>query len=400
VRHKVIAPSFIETTYDYPPDPLYGMGVYVGAMADGLSAAGSPVLVTTRNNAGRAEDETTDSGVRVVRCSADWDREHLQCGSPNRTAGQMAGIVALSRELYSRTDRVDFPADVVHNHSFATVPLACELSELRGLPLISTVHVVDEMMDEAQGSSRPRTTDRHVNRALEAEGLRHSQIIIAPSETVRRALAKEYPDLSGRVQVIPLPLSGNVRRKTTYTAHDPFRILFVGRMISYKGVRELLAAASGIPRLEIWMAGGGPAEGELEAQAAADGVSVRWLGQLPRTRVLELYAEVDALAVLSLVETYGLVLQEGQRAGAPIICTDIAAFDDRVRDGFDCLTVPAILGPDVGRVDVDALRTAMRSLMTNERLRERLGRNAFHRAELQPGLTEHATQLQQLVTML
>lgn len=396
----MIAPSFIETTYDYPPDPLYGMGVYVGAMAEGLAAAGSPVLVTTRNNAGRPGDETDVTGVRAIRCAADWDREHLQNGAPNRTAGQMAGIVALSRELYARLDQVDFPADVVHNHSFATVPLACELSELRGLPLISTVHVVDEMMDEAQGSSRPRTTDRHVNRALEAEGLRHSQIIIAPSETVRKALAKEYPDLSGRVQVIPLPLTGTVRHKTTYAMHDPFRILFVGRMISYKGVRELLAAASGIANLEIWMAGGGPAEEELEAQAAEDGVSVRWLGHLPRARVLELYAEVDALAVLSLVETYGLVLQEGQRAGVPIICTDIAAFDDRVRDGVDCLTVPAILGHDVGRVDIDALRGAMRRLMADERLRERLGRSAFHRAARQPGLAEHAAQLQQLVTML
>jgi hypothetical protein len=95
VRPKVIAPSFIETTYDYPPDPLYGMGVYVGAMAEGLAAAGSPVLVTTRNNAGRSEDELTGNGIRTVRCAAEWDRDHLQCGSPHRTAGQMAGIVAL-----------------------------------------------------------------------------------------------------------------------------------------------------------------------------------------------------------------------------------------------------------------------------------------------------------------
>jgi glycogen(starch) synthase len=171
-------------------------------------------------------------------------------------------------------------------------------------------------------------------------------------------------------------------------------------MISYKGVRELLQAARGIPNVELWMVGAGPAQAELQERAAADGVAVRWLGQLPRQRVLELYSEVDALAVLSLVETYGLVLQEGQRAGVPIICTDIAAFDDRVRHGLDCLTVPAILRPDNGRVDVDALAAAMRTLIGDAALRERLGRSAARRAELQPGLTEHATRLQELVTML
>jgi len=376
------------------------MGVYVGAMAEGLAAAGSQVLVATRNNAGRPDDEVDINGVRTLRCSTEWDQAHLQYGAPARTAGLMAGIVSLSAELFGRVDAVDFPGDVVHNHSFATVPLACELSELRGIPLISTVHVLDEMFDEAQGSSRPRTTDRHVNRALEAEGLRHSQIIVAPTDTVRRALAKEYPDLTGRVHVLPHPLTGVVRRKPSYRAHDPFRILFVGRMISYKGVRELLQAARGIPNVELWMVGAGPAQAELEERAAADGVAVRWLGQLPRQRVLELYSEVDALAVLSLVETYGLVLQEGQRAGVPIICTDIAAFDDRVRHGLDCLTVPAILSPDNGRVDVDALAAAMRSLIGDAALRERLGRSAARRAELQPGLTEHAARLQELVTML
>jgi glycosyltransferase involved in cell wall biosynthesis len=394
------ARGFIETTYDYPPDPLYGMGVYVGTLAEGLASAGGRVLVATRNNTGRPESETTDSGVQTLRCAAEWDRAHLQNGAPTRTAGLMAGIVALSQDLFTRVQAIDFPGDVVHNHSFATVPLACELAEQRDLPLISTVHVLDEMFDEAQGTSRPRTTDRHVNRALEAEGLRHSQAIVAPTETVRRAVAREYPDLAGRLHVLPHPVTGHVPRKTEYEAHKKFRILYVGRIISYKGVRELLSAARELPGVELWMVGDGPAREELESQAQQDSVAVRWLGQLPREEVLQLYAQVDALAVLSLVETYGLVLQEGQRSGVPIVCTDIAAFDDRISDGSDCLTVPVHLDDAEGRVDVEALTEALRSLVGSTALRRQLGENAARHADKQQGLAEHAAQLQRLARNL
>jgi glycosyltransferase involved in cell wall biosynthesis len=396
----VRARSFIETTYDYPPDPLYGMGIYVGALAEGLVNTGGQVLVATRNNAARPPLEVTDTGVQTLRCAADWDRIHLQEGAPTRTAGLMAGIVALSQDLFARVEAVDFAGDVVHNHSYATVPLACEISERRKLPLISTVHVLDDMMDEAQGASRPRTTDRHINRALEAEGLRHSQAIVTPTETVRRALVQEYPDLADRVQVLPHPVTGVVTRKQDYEAHEPFRLLYVGRMISYKGVRELLTAAAKLSGIELWMVGDGPARTELEQQAARDGVPVRWLGQLPRAQVLKLYAQVDALAVLSLVETYCLVLQEGQRAGVPIICTDIAAFDERVRDGRDCLTVPVHLDDEAGRVDVDALAAAIETLVGNTALRRRLGERAVRRAADQQTLTEHAAILHKIAASL
>jgi glycosyltransferase involved in cell wall biosynthesis len=361
---------------------------------------GGEVLVATRNNADRPPAEVADSGVRTLRCTAEWDRIHLQEGTPARTAGLMAGIVALSQDLFRRVEAAGFAGDVVHNHSFATVPLACEISERHHLPLISTVHVLDDMLDEAQGASRPRTTDRHVNRALEAEGLRHSHAIVTPSETVRRALVQGYPDLADRVRVLPHPSTGEVTRKRDYEPHDPFRLLYVGRMISYKGVRELLTAAAKLSGIELWMVGDGPARTELAEQASRDGVPVRWLGQRPRSEVLRLYAQVDAVAVLSLVETYCLALQEAQRAGVPIICTNIAAFDERVRDGRDCLAVPVHLDDEAGRVDVDALTEAIETLGRNTALRRQLGRNAIRSAANQQTLAEHAAMLHKIAAAL
>jgi glycosyltransferase involved in cell wall biosynthesis len=55
----------------------------------------------------------------------------------------------------------------------------------------------------------------------------------------------------------------------------------------------------------------------------ADVASVRWLGQVPRTRIQELYEEADCLVFPSRLETWGLPLTEFRPFGKPILVADL-----------------------------------------------------------------------------
>jgi glycosyltransferase involved in cell wall biosynthesis len=55
----------------------------------------------------------------------------------------------------------------------------------------------------------------------------------------------------------------------------------------------------------------------------ADVRSVRWLGQLSRERVFELYGEADCLLFPSRLETWGLPISEFRGFGKPILASDL-----------------------------------------------------------------------------
>lgn len=389
---------YLQASIDYPPVVNYGMGLYVHQLAINLTAGGHDVTVATRNNSGQPSDGHLD-GVRVLRPTADWDRRYLQTGPVVDALGHVAGQLGLCRHLAGRVADLAIEYDVVHNHSFATVPLACDLAARRGVPMVSTLHVLDSMFDEAQRHTRPRSADTHALRALETTGLDHSAAIIAPSNAVRTALIDQRRDLADRVHVLPHPLTPGVIRKTDYAAHHPFRLLFVGRMLSYKGIFELLDAAAmfSTGELELWLAGDGASIADVLRITADRTLGVKHLGQLPHDRLIGLYQTCDAIAIPSTVEAFGLVHQEAQQAGLPIISSDIAAFAERSASGTDCLTVPVTDNGRDHRVDTSALADAISDLKRDQALRERIGTNAHARTNTAPTAAHHAGTLDTLV---
>lgn len=388
---------FLQLSIDFPPEPLFGMGIHVADLSRALSAQGHRVTVATRNRSGRPEDSGRPATrERVLRLPLTRDRREPD--TDTRTLGQVGEQLAFCRDMAERIQSLGIRADVIHNHGHSTVPLACELSELWDVPLISTVHVIDCMLEAAQLGSRPRSVDRWTIRALEAEGLKRSQLIAVPSAAVREAVADEYPTLENRIHVLPHPRPDRVTAKASYRAHQPFRVLTVGRLISYKGVAELLDAIDRLPpgTVECWIVGRGVQEAELRQRATRGRQAIRWLGQLPHEQVLRLYAQTDTLVVPSVTETYGMVLQEGLQAGLPVIAAELSSFRDRVEDRFNGLLVPVENGPRGSRVTVPALADALRTLRTDEELRRRLGRNAASAAEKNPAPGEYAEALRTL----
>jgi glycosyltransferase involved in cell wall biosynthesis len=152
--------------------------------------------------------------------------------------------------------------------------------------------------------------------------------------------------------------------------HRPL-VLFVGRLRHYKGVHVLLAALARLPaEVQALIAGSGPLEACLRAQAQAYGVADRahFLGTLDDEEVAALYhaADVFVLPSTNRAETFGIVQLEAMACGKPVICTELGTGTSYVNQhGITGLVIP----PN----DPDALAAAVQHLLANPELRAAMG---------------------------
>jgi len=159
-------------------------------------------------------------------------------------------------------------------------------------------------------------------------------------------------------------------------AHARPIVLFVGRLIYYKGVEVLVRAMRDVDA-DLVMIGRGPLEPELRALASSLGIEDRMFF-VPPVDDAELAAWYRAAAVFCLPsvarsEAYGLVQLEAHVSGTPVVSTDLPTGVPWVnRDG------------ETGRVvapgDDAALAAALTGLLADAPLRERMGAFARERA--------------------
>lgn len=168
--------------------------------------------------------------------------------------------------------------------------------------------------------------------------LARATVIIAGTEVTRRRLPAQ---LQPRCQVV------------TYAGveHDVFtpppagrangtaRLLFVGRMVPYKGVELLIrAAAQAIRRcrFELLIAGGGHAPYLRYCQDLVEDLglwdTVNFAGRQPRESLVELYRSADVFCMPS-IETYGIAILEAMSCGCATLVADLNGPGEIVRPG-------------------------------------------------------------------
>ena len=136
----------------------------------------------------------------------------------------------------------------------------------------------------------------------------------------------------------------------------PFTFLTVSGLNEQKGIDVLLAAIAefrsrgGNARFRI--AGSGPLESQLRAQALSLGLSefVEWCGAVSRADLPDVFRSADAFVLPSRHESFGVAYIEALASGLPIIATRCGGPEDIVRD------VNGVLVPID---DVQALADAM-----------------------------------------
>lgn len=216
-------------------------------------------------------------------------------------------------------------------------------------------------------------------RALKSWVLRHAAAVTVMNEQMRAA-AVQLGARPATTRVLPMGADlGAVPAERPAPGRDrPLRLLFVGRLVEKKGLAVLLAALrGGAPDgVETTVVGDGPLRDDLEA--AAEGLAVRFVGQLGRSSLMRAYTEHDVVVVPSVLATSGdqdglpVALLEAMGAGCAIVASDLPGLNEAVEDGVSGVLVRSGASDD--------LRRAIQLLAEDPARRAEMGAAARRRA--------------------
>lgn len=186
--------------------------------------------------------------------------------------------------------------------------------------------------------------------------VRRASVLVPASESCR----KFYVRLGGqdeRMVLIPcVPDVEKLRARSEELAgsrtalrkeaglQDRFVVLFVGRLVEHKGVKDLMIAMAEVrtrdPKAILLIVGYGPLEDYVKAECARMPESAQYMGFVDDRRLQELYSIADLHTMPSWDEPYGVVCAEALAVGVPSMVTDTSGCVDLVKDGVNGLVVP------------------------------------------------------------
>lgn len=230
---------------------------------------------------------------------------------------------------------------------------------------------------------RPRWKYKLLYRPLLRRMLRLADRIVVASPRLA-ACADELADFRYKCVAIPFGIDPGVIALSAGAREEADKIrarysgpllLFVGRMVSYKGLDVLLRAMVGVDARAV-LVGEGPLRAEWQQLAHGLGLGdrVAFPGEVSDQELVALYHACDLFVLPSVTraEAFGMVQLEAMACGKPVVSTLLPSGVPWVnRDGETGLVVPP--------GDVFALRTALGSLLGDRDRRLAMGENGRRR---------------------
>jgi glycosyltransferase involved in cell wall biosynthesis len=274
-------------------------------------------------------------------------------------------VPALARML--RRER----PDVFHAHMSSPVAAKWGLTAavLAGVPaVVGTVQVISDYVPDRSTLLQLRLLARRVDRYL------------AVSREIAEALVADYRWPAPKIEVLHNAVaverfggSGSPQLRRELGAEGRPLVLTAARLSDQKGHPVLFQAATEVPEAVFALAGEGPERPRLEELAGRLGIAdrVRFLGR--RDDMPELLATCDVFALPSLYEGTSLAVLEAMAARRVVVSSAIGGTEELVEDGRSGVLVPP--------GDAGALAAALRRLLAEPDLRERLAAQARERVE-------------------
>jgi len=152
-------------------------------------------------------------------------------------------------------------------------------------------------------------------------------------------------------------------------------ILFVGRLVPYKGVKYLIEAMKSVQGI-LWIVGDGPLLPSLQNQATRLGIAqrIKFWGCLSDEQLSKLYRHCDLFILPSInrSEAFGIVQLEAMAFGKPVINTHLST-------GTTHVSIHGETGLSIHPGDSQALADAIKLLITSPGMHKQYGENGKQR---------------------
>ncbi len=213
--------------------------------------------------------------------------------------------------------------------------------------------------------------------------LRQADGIRVVSKRLQEELIQEYTIAPKRISVIPIHVAppSDVKEKVP---HANFVFITASRLVPIKNIELQIAAFADIvkefPQTRLCIVGDGPERESLEKYGALLGVAdtVEFTGWVKD--VSTVFAAADAFLLTSYSEGWGMVVIDAAFSNLPIIMTDVGCARELIIPEENGLVIPVN--------DKEALIVAMKRLITEPKLRERLGSKAYQAVKQLPTIRE------------
>ena len=216
--------------------------------------------------------------------------------------------------------------------------------------------------------------------------LKRADLILVGAQGVAKGSRYLGPYLD-KCKVVPFAIENSVlensrkglEERWQRKAKDKFKILFVGRLVYYKGCSILIEAFAKMKEEAILtILGDGPLKEELEERCKKLGIAekVVFAGFVSETEKKKYFEQADVFVLPSVErsEAFALVQLEAMAYGIPVINTNLPS-------GVPEVSVHGKTGLTVKPGDIDGLASAMEWMLENRESRIRMGKEARKRVE-------------------
>ncbi len=239
---------------------------------------------------------------------------------------------------------------------------------------------------------------RHLGRLVDAlvGGTRHATALLTATESTSAGIPRRYHHLcvpmlengvdletfaAGPWPVAPRTVPVDVFEAEPGVDAEPLRLLFVGRLVPFKGVGMLIDAVARLSAeipIELCIVGEGPMAGEWREQVSRLGltVQVRFTGNLPPREVAREMHAAHVFCLPSVRESGGAVLLEAMACARPVIAVGFGGPAEIVDE-----TVGLTLPPAGPTAVVEGFVSALRDLVRHPETWRRRGEAGRQRAE-------------------
>jgi D-inositol-3-phosphate glycosyltransferase len=369
-----------------------GMNVYVRDFSRELGCFGIQVDVFTRSQDDCQPMVKHDlgNGGRVIHIPAGPEKP-----IPVAEVGHYLDEFAEGVIEFAKAENIQY--DLIHSHYWLSGLVAEKLRQAWGdTPIVHMFHTLGHMKNLiAQDASERAPQDRLDG---EARVMEIADRIIAATPAEEQQLLDLYNADANKIAVIP-PGVDLARfhaipkleaKKTVGIPCGNKNIIFAGRIEPLKGIDTLLQAMSilqkeypeAVKETCVAIIGGDPWADTLDAEMARLqelrtqlGIHdlVTFLGAKDQDILPNYYAAAEMVVMPSHYESFGMVALEAMAMGTPVIASEVG--------GLAYLVQPGVTGFHVPSRHPEALAAAMLELLTDDEVRQQLGKQAREYAQ-------------------